>query len=75
MAVFACLLAGVQFDQNNLAVRLGSMQLMEAGQPLTTAAAAALAGVQCDQNDLAVRLGSMHLLEADQPLAFDAASC
>lgn len=25
---------GVQFDQNDLAVRLGDIQLMEAGQPL-----------------------------------------
>jgi hypothetical protein len=33
--------AGVQFDQNNLAVKLGSIQLMEAGQPLAFDAKAA----------------------------------
>eukprot|EP00882_Tetradesmus_deserticola_P016115 GHRQ01017191.1.p1 GENE.GHRQ01017191.1~~GHRQ01017191.1.p1 ORF type:complete len:475 (+),score=206.66 GHRQ01017191.1:72-1427(+) len=33
--------SGVQFDQNDLAVRLGSMQLMEAGQPLAFDAKAA----------------------------------
>jgi hypothetical protein len=27
-------LAGVQFDQNDLSVRLGDIKLMEAGQPL-----------------------------------------
>ncbi|KAF6263030.1 arginine biosynthesis protein ArgJ [Scenedesmus sp. NREL 46B-D3] len=33
--------SGVQFDQNDLAVRLGSIQLMEAGQPLAFDAKAA----------------------------------
>jgi N-acetylglutamate synthase/N-acetylornithine aminotransferase len=70
-----CVAAGVEFDQNNLAVRLGSMQLMEAGQPLTTAAAAAaLAGVEFDQNNLSVRLGTMQLMEAGQPLTAAAAA-
>jgi hypothetical protein len=32
---------GIQFDQNDLAVRLGSIQLMEAGQPLPFDKAAA----------------------------------
>lgn len=29
-----CVAAGVQFDQNELAVKLGDIQLMQAGQPL-----------------------------------------
>lgn len=33
--------AGVQFDQNDLAVKLGSIQLMQAGQPLAFDAKAA----------------------------------
>jgi hypothetical protein len=42
--------AGVQFDQNDLSVRLGDIPLMEAGQPLPFDNAVRQQAAGCPQN-------------------------